>query len=565
MGRLARLKLSTKFILITVGLLILFSAIISVILNTVVADSIKEAATEKAKGDLALGYETIDLKYPGEWRSEGDKLYKGSALINENEEIVDYIGELTGGTVTIFNGDTRVTTNVVKDGKRAVGTQASEEVVKHTLEGGHTFYGEANVVGHEYQTAYQPIKDQNGKTIGMWYVGAPVDMVSKAISNINLVLLSSLAGLILVSLLVILPFTNRMNKRLLLLGQALEHSGKGDFTIEVFDKGGDEISRLAESYGKMRGNLGDLVLQIREAAETVAASAEELNAGAEETARATDSIASSVQEVASSADEQVKHTDELNHTVRTMTAGIRNIASGAEEVKTAVERNSSAAQTGAQIMEKTRQQVLTINEMTKATSLSIHQLQEKSTEIGSIINIITAISEQTNLLALNAAIEAARAGEHGKGFAVVAAEVRKLAEQSNKSASQIQELIGSIQKDISESVVSMENGRSAISEGIGLADEAKESFDKINDSIQSVNAQIGTVSQSVQGLDSGTENMLGVLSEIVGQIQQTSTASQSVAAATEEQSASMEEIYAFSQSLSSLAEDLRSSVQQFKL
>ena len=147
-------------------------------------------------------------------------------------------------------------------------------------------------------------------------------MVSKAISHINLVLFSSLAGLILVSLLVILPFTNRMNKRLLRLGQALDHSGKGDFTIEVFDKSGDEISTLAESYGKMRKNLGDLVLQIREAAETVAASAEELNAGAEETARATDSIANSVQEVASSADEQVKHTDDLNQTVRAMTTEI---------------------------------------------------------------------------------------------------------------------------------------------------------------------------------------------------------------------------------------------------
>ena len=128
--------------------------------------------------------------------------------------------------------------------------------MKHTLEGGHTFYGEANVVGLEYQTAYQAIKDQSGKIIGMWYVGAPIDMVSKAISHINLVLFSSLAGLILVSLLVILPFTNRMNKRLLRLGQALDHSGKGDFTIEVFDKSGDEISTLAESYGKMRKKIG---------------------------------------------------------------------------------------------------------------------------------------------------------------------------------------------------------------------------------------------------------------------------------------------------------------------
>lgn len=565
MGRIKKLKLSSKLIIIATGLLLLFSVIISIILNTVVASSIKEAATEKAKGDLALGFETLDLKFPGEWRSEGELLFKGSELVNDNEEIVDYIGELTGDTVTIFNGDTRVSTNVVKDGKRAVGTQASDEVIKHTLESGNIFYGEANVVGHEYQTAYQPIKDKSGKIVGMWYVGAPVEMVGKAIAGLNKVLLISLAALIVLSVLVILPFTNKLNRRLLKLGKALESAGEGNFTIEVTDLVGDEVSRLTDSYGKMQKNLSELVLQIREAAETVAASAEELNAGAEETSRATDSIANAVQEVASSADEQVKHTGNLDHTVRSLTGGIRSIAAGAEEVKAATERNSEAARAGAIIMEKTQKQVLTINEMTLSTSESIHELQEKSKEIGSITNIITTISEQTNLLALNAAIEAARAGDHGKGFAVVAEEVRKLAEQSNRSARQIRDLISSIQKDIHDSVVSMENGRGALSEGIELAGEAKESFDKITASIAAVSHQIGSVSQSVSEMDSGTENMLSVLSEIVVHIEQTSDATQSVASATEEQSASMEEIYAFSQSLSSLAEDLRASVQRFKL
>lgn len=565
MRKMKALKLSTKFLLITIGLLVLFSGIISVILNTVVVNSIKDAATEKAKGDLVLGLEALDLKYPGNWRIEGDRLYKGDTLINENEEIVDYIAGMTGGTVTIFKGDTRVTTTVMKDGKRATGTQASEEVISHTLKGGHTFYGEANVLGKEYQTAYQAIKDPSDKIIGMWYVGAPIDMVSKAIKHINTVLIISLAGLIALSLGIILPFMRNMNKRLLRLGEALEHAGAGDFTVKVSDQGGDEISALSKSYGLMQKNLAELVLQIREAAETVAASAEELNAGAEETARATDSIATSVQEVASSAEEQVRHTDQLDQTVRMMTEGIRSIAAGAEEVKLATEENSAAARSGAEVIEKTRQQVLTINDMTEATSTSIHQLQEKSKEIGSIINLITAISEQTNLLALNAAIEAARAGEQGKGFAVVAEEVRKLAEQSNKSASQIRELIGSIQKDIGKSVVSMESGRSAISEGIGLAGAAKDSFDKINASIQSVNEQIGEVSVAVSELDNGTGSMLQVLGGIVGHIQHTSDATQSVASATEEQSASMEEIYAFSQSLSTLAEDLRSSVQKFKL
>ncbi|WP_374702889.1 methyl-accepting chemotaxis protein [Bacillus sp. T33-2] len=505
------------------------------------------------------------MRYPGNWKVKDGKLYKGSTMVNNNEEMVDYIAGLTNGTVTIFLEDTRVATNVVNEGKRAVGTQASEEVVKQTLKGGKNYYGEAVVVGNQYQTAYQPIKDHTGKTLGMWYVGAPVDMVSDAIAHINIILFSSLAGLIVVGLIIILPFTNRMKKRLFTLGEALEQAGEGNFTVDVADSTGDEISTLAASYRKMRGNLSGLVMQIREAAETVAASAEELNAGAEETARATDSIASSVQEVASSAEQQAAHTNQLNETVHSLTKGIKSIAVGAGQVQKSTEENTAAAKNGVTIMEKTRNQVMVINEMTNSTSAFIQHLNEKSKEIGNIINMITAISEQTNLLALNAAIEAARAGEHGRGFAVVAEEVRKLAEQSSVSAGQIRELIVGIQQDISRSVESMENGRSAISEGIELAGSAEESFTNISNSIGDIHGQAGLVSQSVNEMDRGTGQMLQVLQEIVVQIGQTSEAAQTVASATEQQNASMQEVNAFSQSLSSLAEELRNSVSRFKL
>lgn len=565
LGKIKKLSLSTKFTIITISLLAIFSILISFIIKTVVTDSIKEMATEKAKGDLKLGYELLDEKYPGNWHKSGDKLYKGDVLVSGNEEMVDYIGELTKDTVTIFLGDTRVTTNVIKDGERAVGTQASPEVTEQTLRQGKNYYGEANVVGNNYQTAYQTIKDEQGEIIGMWYVGAPVDLVDEALHHLNIVLFSSLAILVLLAFAVTIPFTNRMKKRLGLLGDALERAGHGDLTAEIADAGADEISSLANSYGKMRENLVQLVMKMRETAETVAASAEEMSAGAEETAKATESIADSVQEMASSAEDQVTHTDRLNETVKQISDGIKQITYNTGEVQKATEENSQAAQNGATVIEKTRNQVVLIHEMTQSTADFINQLNVKSKEIGNIINMITAISEQTNLLALNAAIEAARAGEHGKGFAVVASEVRKLAEQSSQSAIQIQELISSIQKDITHSVESMESGKTAIGHGLELAEEAEQSFKRISHSVLSVNEQIGSVSTSVRDINRGTEDMVHLLEEIVYKIQQSSDATQSAASATEEQSASMEEIHAFSQSLSHLAEELRSSINAFKL
>lgn len=565
MKRLRALKISTKFNLIVIALLFLFSMIISFTLNMVVREAIKETATEKAKADLQLGLIALDAKYPGDWNVQNDQLYKGPVLVNDNAEMVDYIGELTNGTVTIFLGDTRVITNVMIDGKRAIGTQASKEVINHTLKNGKNFYGEANVVGHKYQSAYQPIKADDGSIIGMWYVGAPIHMVEAATKQVNNALLITLISLIIFAIIVIILFTRRMKKRLLRLETALEHAGNGDFTFELEDKTGDEISALASSYRKMRESLVNLVYKMRESAETVASSAEQLNAGAEETAKASDAIATSLQEVAGATNEQVSFTEQLNETVNQMTSGIKQISFSSREAHRSTANNLKDAQLGIEIVEKTRKQVETIDGMTKSTSDYIAHLHDKSKEIGNIINMITDISEQTNLLALNAAIEAARAGEHGRGFAVVAEEVRKLAEQSNQSANQIRGLILGIQEDIGQSAQSMENGRMAINEGLELASTADQSFRKINESIQMVDEQIGTVSNAVHEIDKGTETILETLNEITLKIQNTSEATQYVASSTEEQNASMQEVFAFSQSLSKLAEELRESVHTFKI
>lgn len=137
-----------------------------------IKDTAVLACITKAKSDLSTGEALINHQYPGPWKVENGFLYKGEVKINNNNEIVDYISNLTGNTSTIFLGRTRVATTVKKEnGERAVGTHASEEVVKKVLAEGREYLGEAEVVGQRYQTAYKPLFDQNGSIIGMFYVG----------------------------------------------------------------------------------------------------------------------------------------------------------------------------------------------------------------------------------------------------------------------------------------------------------------------------------------------------------------------------------------------------------
>ena len=130
----------------------------------------------------------------------------------------------------------------------------------------------------------------------------------------------------------------------------------------------------------------------------------------------------------------------------------------------------------------------------------IQLLNNKSKQIGDILEVIQNIANQTNLLALNAAIEAARAGEHGRGFAIVADEVRKLAEKSSVSSSEISKLICEIQDDMSKTVKSMGHVNEEVQSGLVIANETKQNFTEILQSTNEIADQIKTMVETANGM-----------------------------------------------------------------
>ncbi|NLK20698.1 MAG: hypothetical protein GX308_01145 [Epulopiscium sp.] len=131
------------------------------------------------------------------------------------------------------------------------------------------------------------------------------------------------------------------------------------------------------------------------------------------------------------------------------------------------------------------------------TNQTITSLSKSSSEIGNISQIITSISSQTNLLALNASIEAARAGEHGKGFAVVAEEVRKLAEQSSKSAEDITNLISGLQQQTSEVSEIMSSSAAEVTETVTAVNKAGDAFESINQFVETILTQSNTINRTI--------------------------------------------------------------------
>ncbi|WP_246942695.1 methyl-accepting chemotaxis protein [Bacillus pinisoli] len=560
-----KLKLGTKINLIVLSIILALSAVIGVIVTREITNGVKEFAIEKAKGDLSLAYSYIDNKYAGDWQIVNDKLYKGLTVMNENYGIVDKIGEDTGDTVTIFQGDTRIATNVMKEGQRAVGTQISAEVADVVLKKGENFYGEADVAGNMYQTAYMPIKDAKGEVIGIFYVGASQAKINSIISAFTKQFLVTILIMIVVAVAITLWFTRRIKKRLTNITAALELAGEGDFTSTVSDKAGDELSDLSNSFNRMAENLRKMMDEVRSNSEQVAASSQQLTASAEQTSKATETITESIQQVASGAEHSTASVEETATALEEVTKGIQSIAENASSISEVGAQTTNKAKSGGELVGQTVQQIHAISRSVNESGEVIKSLDQRSKEIGEITKVISAIAEQTNLLALNAAIEAARAGEHGKGFAVVADEVRKLAEQSQQSSSQISGLIVDIQKDMVRSNQSINQVTVDVHEGLEIIQKTETSFQEILESMEQVAAQIDDMAATAEQISASSEEVTATVAGITKISQDTSMHSQNVAASAEEQLASMEEISASANSLSGLAEDLQKLISKFKV
>lgn len=348
--------------------------------------------------------------------------------------------------------------------------------------------------------------------------------------------------------------------------KATKAMAEGDLTIEpVHVKNKDELGDLADSFNGMMLNLRNLVRQVHTSAEQVAASSEELMASAEQTTEATNQITVSIQEVSGGSKKQELSSEESSEAMEEMMSGVQLVAVATTTVAEASSEATREADEGDEAIQRVVEQMDKINESTNDSATVISQLEERSSAIVKIIEVITGIADQTNLLALNAAIEAARAGEHGKGFAVVADEVRKLAEQSKSSADQIAGLIGEIQSDTKHAVRAMARGTDEVASGISVVQEAGAGFKRIQHSISQMSSQIQEISAVAQRMSESAEKVNISINQVANVAKQTSMNAETVAATSEEQLASMEEITASSTALSKRAEELLAQINQFKV
>ena len=263
-----------------------------------------------------------------------------------------------------------------------------------------------------------------------------------------------------------------------------EYIAGGDLRQNVSISRRDELGHLQQSMHNMTQSLRELIRGISEGVTQIASAAEELSAISEQTRVGVNS--------------QKIETDQVATAMNEMATTVQEVAHNAEEASKATTVADQQARTGNRVVGETIAQIERLALEVSSATEAMNHLKDESHKIGSVLDVIKSVAQQTNLLALNAAIEAARAGEAGRGFAVVADEVRSLAQRTQRSTEEIEELITRLQDRTQQVAVAMESSHTLTDKSVELARRAGGSLENVTlavSSIQSMNQQIATAAE----------------------------------------------------------------------
>ena len=312
---------------------------------------------------------------------------------------------------------------------------------------------------------------------------------------------------------------------------------EGDLTAQIETAGTDETGQLMGALKNMVTKLQSIIGEVKNAARNIASASRELKTGSELMSRGAGEQANRAAQVATASEE--------------MSQTVLDIAKNTSSIETSAIDTTKLAKDGETVVNRSVDKVKSIAHTIDQSAQLVKSLGERSNQIGEIVNVINDIADQTNLLALNAAIEAARAGEQGRGFAVVADEVRKLAERTGNSTAEIGDMVKSIQNEVHQVVLSMENITKEVKAGVDLSTQAGDVLRNIVESADKLHLM-------VQQIASATEEMASTSEEINKDIEMISSLSADT-------SGNSEQIARASNELSQLSVNLEDVVKGFKV
>lgn len=327
----------------------------------------------------------------------------------------------------------------------------------------------------------------------------------------------------------------------------------------------DEIGAMGRAVDILRKQLAAVIVQITQQSNVLFDASEQMNSKAEKVSSTVKQVDCAVQEIAEGATSQAEETQKATQNVVVMGNMIEESNSEMETLRDNARNMRSSSKAAAETLDtldevnqKTSQAMEVIYNQTNTTNESALKIREATT-------LITSIAEETNLLSLNATIEAARAGEQGRGFAVVAGQIQKLAEQSNESARQIEEIINLLISDSQKAVETMDETKRVMELQNQNVAQTRDKFMEVQEGIGKTIDGIRSIAGRMEQLDTARINVVDVVQSLTAIAQENAAGSEETSAAVTEVGNHMLGIAENSGELKKIADRLEQEMKAFRV
>ena len=565
------MKMQSKIITLALLPLLCLGAATILIGQVRISQVVTESIENGLRGSAVSVRDTLSFVGDGEFDLNEDKLYKGEFNVSDAVEIADDIKKAADTDITVFYGDTRYMTSVLDEqGNRVVGTKAGDQVIEKVLKNGEELFStNVDVVGHPYFGYYLPLYETGTTNIvGMVFAGMPQADAKAQITKIISLIAGVFGILFLLCAVVMFVVVRKMVKALRMDADALEQVAKGKLNTQLNEaslKRKDEVGHISRSIMTLKTELMEIIGNIKDQGKALSDSSVYLSEKAETSADHIGQVERAVEEIAQGATGQAEETQKATENVIIMGNMIEETTDEIDAMNENAKLIKQLGQTAIDtlkdlqtINQRTKESIDIIYEQTNTTNSSAQKIKEATA-------LITDIAEETNLLSLNASIEAARAGEQGRGFAVVAAQIQKLAEQSNESARQIEEIITSLLSDSEKAVDTMEEVKDIMGQQNDNVMKTDEQVNQVLGQVDQAIEAIGRVAVKTEKLNEARINVTDTVQNLTAVAQENAASTQQSAASVNQVSEIIQEIAESAKQLTDIAEKLDKDMALFEV